>query len=218
MCGISPEIAMTTMRKELGRLSSTLLWRGVAFTTLGAAALIWPEPILVGALLVVSLLATLLGLYEMTIAASIRRRTSRWWLVLTHGILSLGFGLLSVGAAALPLRYALAVVMAWLIAYAGVAMSAAVILRPRRRIRVALFAWGALNVALAFVVVMYPAVTIFSFLFFGAVYAALYGIWQIAAGVCLRRTIDGLHNRAGLAEPIVSHIGRTLWPELAGRK
>ena len=209
---------MTTMRKELGRLSDTLLWRGVAFTMLGVAALIWPEPILIGALLTVGLLATLLGLYEMTIAASIRRRTSRWWLVLAHGVLSLGFGLLTVGASALSFRFALAVVMSWLIAYAGVAWSAAVILRPGRRIRAALFTWGGINVLLAVVVAIYPAATIFSFLFFGAVYAAMFGVWQIAAGVSLRRTLAGLHNRAGLAEPIVSHIGRTLRPELAGRK
>ena len=209
---------MTTMRKELGRLSDSLLWRGVAFTMLGVAALIWPEPILIGALLTVGLLATLLGLYEMTIAASIRRRTSRWWLVLAHGVLSLGFGLLTVGASAVSFRFALAVVMLWLIAYAGVAWSAAVILRPGRRIRAALFTWGGINVLLAVVVAIYPAATIFSFLFFGAVYAAMFGVWQIAAGVSLRRTLAGLHNRAGLAEPIVSHIGRTLRPELAGRK
>jgi len=209
---------MTTMRKELGRLSDTLLWRGIAFTMLGVAALIWPEPILIGALLTVGLLATLLGLYEMTIAASIRRRTSRWWLVLAHGVLSLGFGLLTVGASAISFRFALAVVMLWLIAYAGVAWSAAVILRPGRRIRAALFTWGGINVLLAVVVAIYPAATIFSFLFFGAVYAAMFGVWQIAAGVSLRRTLAGLHNRAGLAEPIVSHIGRTLRPELAGRK
>jgi len=209
---------MTTMRKELGRLSDTLLWRGVAFAMLGVAALIWPEPILIGALLTVGLLATLLGLYEMTIAASIRRRTSRWWLVLAHGVLSLGFGLLTVGASAISFRFALAVVMLWLIAYAGVAWSAAVILRPGRRIRAALFTWGGINVLLAVVVAIYPAATIFSFLFFGAVYAAMFGVWQIAAGVSLRRTLAGLHNRAGLAEPIVSHIGRTLRPELAGRK
>ena len=209
---------MTTMRKELGRLSDTLLWRGVAFTMLGVAALIWPEPILIGALLTVGLLATLLGLYEMTIAASIRRRTSRWWLVLAHGVLSLGFGLLTVGASAVSFRFALAVVMLWLIAYAGVAWSAAVILRPGRRIRAALFVWGGIDVLLAVVVAIYPAATIFSFLFFGAVYAAMFGVWQIAAGVSLRRTLAGLHNRAGLAEPIVSHIGRTLRPELAGRK
>jgi len=209
---------MTTMRKELSRLSDTLLWRGVAFTMLGVAALIWPEPILIGALLTVGLLATLLGLYEMTIAASIRRRTSRWWLVLSHGVLSLGFGLLTVGASALPFRFALAVVVAWLIAYAGVTWTAAVILRPRRTIRVALFTWGGVDVLLGVVIAIYPAATIFSFLFLGAFYAAMFGVWQIAAGVWLRRRLAGVHNRAALTEPIDSHIGRTLWPELAGRK
>lgn len=209
---------MTTMRKELSRLSVTLLWRGVAFTILGVAAVIWPEPILIGALLTVGLLATLLGIYEMTIAASIRRRTSRWWLVLSHGVLSLGFGLLTVGASALSFRFALAVVMAWLLAYGCVAWSAAVILKPGRKIRVALVTWGVINVLLAMVVALYPAATIFSFLFFGAVYAALFGIWQTAVGIWLRRTLSLLHNRAALTEPIISHVGRTLRPELAGRK
>ncbi len=209
---------MTTMRKELSRLSVTLLWRGVAFTILGVAAVIWPEPILIGALLTVGLLATLLGIYEMTIAASIRRRTSRWWLVLSHGVLSLGFGLLTVGASALSFRFALAVVMAWLLAYGCVAWSAAVILKPGRKIRVALVTWGGINVLLAMVVALYPAATIFSFLFFGAVYAALFGIWQTAVGIWLRRTLSLLHNRAALTEPIISHVGRTLRPELAGRK
>ena len=87
-----------------------------------------------------------------------------------------------------------------------------------RKIRVALFIWGAIDILLAVVVAGYPAATIFSFLFFGAVYAAMFVILQFAAGVWLRRTPAGLHKRAGLAEPIVSHIGRTLWPELAGRK
>lgn len=216
--GTLPEKAMTTMRKELSRLSVTLLWRGVAFTILGVAAVIWPEPILIGALLTVGLLATLLGIYEMTIAASIRRRTSRWWLVLSHGVLSLGFGLLTVGASALSFRFALAVVMAWLLAYGCVAWSAAVILKPGRKIRVALVTWGGINVLLAMVVALYPAATIFSFLFFGAVYAALFGIWQTAVGIWLRRTLSLLHNRAALTEPIISHVGRTLRPELAGRK
>jgi len=209
---------MTTMRKELSRLSDTLLWRGAAFTMLGVAAVIWPEPILIGALLTVGLLATLLGIYEMTIAASIRLRTTRWWLVLSHGTLSLGFGLLTVGASALSFRFALVVVVAWLVAYAGVAWIAAVILKPARKIRVALVTWGGIDVLLAVVVAIYPAATIFSFLFFGAVYAALFGIWQIAVGVWIGRTLSLLHKRAALTEPITSHVGRTLRPELAGRK
>jgi len=179
---------------------------------------IWPEPIRIGALLTVGLLATLRGIYEMTIAASIRLRTTRWWLVLSHGTLSLGFGLLTVGASALSFRFALVVVVAWLVAYAGVAWIAAVILKPARKIRVALVTWGGIDVLLAMVVAIYPAATIFSFLFFGAVYAALFGIWQIAVGVWIGRTLSLLHKRAALTEPITSHVGRTLRPELAGRK
>jgi hypothetical protein len=109
-------------------------------------------------------------------------------------------------------------VMAWLFAYGGVVWSAAVILKPGRTIRVALVTWGGINVLLAMVVALYPAATIFSFLFFGAVYAALFGIWQTAVGIWLRRTLSLLHNRAALTEPITSYVGRTLRAELAGGK
>ena len=42
---------MTTMRKELQRLSETLVLRGVAMLALGVGALLWPEPLLIATLL-----------------------------------------------------------------------------------------------------------------------------------------------------------------------
>jgi len=36
---------------------------------------------------------------------------------------------------------------------------------------------------------VFPAMTIFALLFVGAMYAALFGAWQLAAGLWLRRTV-----------------------------
>ena len=65
---------MITIRQELRRLWHTLVWRGAAMLLLGLGALIWPEDVLIFAMVSVGIIATLFGLYEMTIATSLRRK------------------------------------------------------------------------------------------------------------------------------------------------
>jgi len=104
---------MTSMTKELGHLSYTLVGRGAAMLALGLAAMVWPEEILILAMLIVGIVATVFGLYEVSIAFAIRRRSPRWWLVLVHGATSIAFGGLSVGAPGVSLRVALIVIAIW---------------------------------------------------------------------------------------------------------
>jgi uncharacterized membrane protein HdeD (DUF308 family) len=189
---------MTSMNKELGRLSHTLVWRGVGMLALGLAAVVWPEEILILAMLIVGIIATVFGLYEISIAFAIRRRTPRWWLVLVHGAASLAFGGLSVGAPGVSLRAALIVIATWFLVYAALVFSAAALIWPMRTIRRALVTWGFFDTGLAILALAYPAATIFALLFFGAVYAALFGTWQIAVGIWLRRAVR--HRPASLHE------------------
>jgi len=177
------------MNTELGRLSQTLVWRGLAMLAFGLAAVVWPEQILILAMLAVGIVATVFGLYEISIAFAIRRHAPRWWLVLGHGVASLAFGGLSVGAPGVSLRVALIVIATWFVVYAGISYGAAVALWPIRGVRLALITWALFDVALAILAVAYPAATIFALLFFGAVYAAVFGAWQFAAGLWLRRTL-----------------------------
>jgi hypothetical protein len=121
-------------------------------------------------------------------------------LVLAHGSASIAFGLLTVGAAAIPLRTALFVTAAWLVAYAGAAGIGAHMAMPVSMARRAATAWALLDVALALLVLAYPATTIFSLLFFGAVYAAMFGAWQLAVGRWLRSGV-----RHGFARPRNPH-------------
>jgi len=178
---------MTTMRKELQRLSETLVWRGVAMLALGVGALLWPEPLMIAALLTVGLIAALLGLYEMAIAAVLRRFTRYWYVVLVHGLTSLAFGLLTVGSSALPLRVALAIIVAWLLVYAGVMSRVATVMWPMRTVPWALIAWGTVDLLVTVAIALSPAMTIFGFLFLGALYAAVFGAWQLALGWWLGR-------------------------------
>jgi uncharacterized membrane protein HdeD (DUF308 family) len=177
------------MRKELQRLSETLVWRGVAMLALGLGALLWPEPLMIAALLTAGLIAALLGLYEMAIAAVLRRFTRYWYVVLAHGLTSLAFGLLTVGASALPLRLALAIIVAWLLVYAGVMWGAAAMMWPRRTVARALFAWGTVDLLVSIAIAISPTVTIFGFLFLGALYAAVFGAWQLSLGLWLGRHV-----------------------------
>jgi uncharacterized membrane protein HdeD (DUF308 family) len=189
---------MTSMTKELGHLSYTLVWRGAAMLALGLAAMVWPEEILILAMLIVGIVATVFGLYEISIAFAVRRRTPRWWLVLVHGATSIAFGGLSVGAPGVSLRMALIVIAIWFLVYAGLAFSAAILIRSMPFIRRALLTWGFVDVGLAIVTLVFPAMTIFALLFVGAMYAALFGAWQLAAGLWLRRTVR--HHRSSLEE------------------
>jgi uncharacterized membrane protein HdeD (DUF308 family) len=180
---------MTTVRQELRRLWHTLVGRGALMLVLGLGAVVWPEDVLIAAMILVGMIATLFGLYEITIALSIQAKTSGWILILLHGIAASSFGALTLGGPRLTLRVALAVIAAWMLVYAALAATTAFLLWHVLTMRLALLAWAALDCALAFVSVLFPEATIFALLYFGAVYAAAFGAWQVLAGLWLRRTI-----------------------------
>jgi uncharacterized membrane protein HdeD (DUF308 family) len=156
---------------------------------LGLGALIWPEDVLIAAMLSVGVIATLFGLYEMTIAISIRRHTPGWTLVLIHGASAFLFGLLTAGATAPPLHIALAVIAGWMLFYAALAVTIAILVWQVRAVRWLLVAWAGLDIVVALVAVIYPEATIFALLYFGAAYAAMFGAWQIGVGLWLRRAL-----------------------------
>jgi uncharacterized membrane protein HdeD (DUF308 family) len=180
---------MITVRQELRRLWHTLVGRGALMLVLGLGAVIWPEDVLIAAMILVGMIATLFGLYEITIALSIRAKTSGWTLILLHGIAALSFGALTLGGPRVTLGVALALVAGWMLVYAAWTTTMAIVLWHVPPMRWALLGWTAFDVSLAFVSVLFPEATIFALLYFGAVYAAGFGAWQLVAGLWLRRTV-----------------------------
>ena len=192
------EVTMTTLRQELRRLWHTLVWRGAAMLALGLGALIWPEDVLIVAMISVGIIATLFGLYEMTIAISLRRKTPAWTLVLIHGTAALLFGALTAGAPGLSLRISMAVIAGWMLFYAALAVTVGILVWQAHGLGWVLVAWAGLDTVLAMVAVLYPETTIFALLYLGAAYAATFGAWQVAAGLWLRHAFK--HPRR-LLEP-----------------
>lgn len=190
---------MITIRQELRRLWHTLLWRGGAMLLLGVGALIWPEDVLILAMVSVGIIATLFGLYEVTVAVSLRQKTPAWTLILIHGTAVLLFGALTVGAPGLRLSMALSLTAGWLLMYAALAVTVTILVWQVRPVRWLLIAWAGLDMALALVAVVYPEATIFALLYFGAAYAAMFGAWQIGAGLWLRYALRHPHTYSSLA-------------------
>ena len=199
---------MSVTQNELRRSWHSLGARGLAMLLLGAGAVIWPEQILVGALILVGAIATLSGIYELSIAVALRPRTAYWRVALLDGVVSILFGALTMGVARLPLFVAIAATTAWLLLYAGFAWHTATVIWPRRVARVSLLAWGGINIVLA-ILAAYPEGTVFALLFFGAAYAALFGAWQLAIALWLRHWL-GAHT--GLLPRAVTSHGMTPAP------
>jgi uncharacterized membrane protein HdeD (DUF308 family) len=184
--------ATTPVTKELNRLSHTLAWRGGLALVVSLAAVVQPESFLIAALFAVGLIATLPGLYEMWIGFAIRRATPGWRLVLVHGVASVLFGVLTVAVLGAPLNLASALVAGWFLLYAGLAWSGALLLWLTSALRWPLVLWACVNLTLAIVVGAHPVKTISDLLFLGAVYAAIFGAWQLAVGVCVHRLLRSI--------------------------
>ena|SRR3569833_1499936 len=176
------------MRSEIFALSNVLLLRGAALIVLGGVAIAWPEQTLVPALIAGSLIATLTGLYEITIGVALRG-TRGAAVVLSHGVLAIVFGLLTAGVTALSWPTPVSVVIAWLLVYTWLCFGAAAVWHPFGPTK-ALIACGVFNVGLAIVVNLYPYGTVFALLYFGAMYAASLGAWHFGAGLWLRRWLE----------------------------
>ncbi|HWH52063.1 MAG TPA: DUF308 domain-containing protein [Gemmatimonadaceae bacterium] len=196
---------MTSANRELHRLAQSLVWRGSLMALVGGGALIWPEPFLVAAMVIVGVLAALFGIYEISIAVAIRDRVPSWRMVLAHGSAVLAFGLLTVEAPNLTFSLALAVIVGWFLVYAIVAFAGAAAVWSMRSVRWALITWGLVDIAVAALALAFPLGTMFALLGVGALYAVLFGIWQIALGMWLRRRLETPARESIRHEPAPVH-------------
>jgi uncharacterized membrane protein HdeD (DUF308 family) len=183
---------MRSPDQRINRLSRTLVGRGAIMLILGFVAAIWPEDVLVAALFAVGATGIVLGLYEIVVATSLSDSLERWRLMMYHGLAALTFGVLTVWAPVMSVRVtlgaAVAAISIWMIAYATLAFIAAIGARASTAPRRTLIACGCVHLGFAFVALTYPEATIFSLLYFGAIYAALFGAWQLVIGTWLERS------------------------------
>lgn len=197
---------MTNLRGEARWLSLTLLISGSLTLAVGVLALALPEETLIPSMLAVGLIATLSGLNQILSAVSLRARLPVWPLFAAHGVLALVFGALTVGATALTLSMAYLIVAAWLIAHSMLAARIAK-LTASRRLRLAVHAIAAIDVGGAILLLALPAVSVFQYLFFGAMYAAVFGASQLIAGIRLRNVrLEHVRSPDNAPDGFVRHV------------
>ena len=187
---------MTNLRGETRWLALTLMLSGAVTLAVGVLALALPEETLIPSMLAVGLIAALSGLNQIVSAASLRGRLPVWPLFAAHGVLALVFGVLTVGATALTLSMAYLIVATWLVAHSMLAAKLAT-LTTGRGLRLALQAVAAVDVGGAILLLALPGVSVFQYLFFGAMYAALFGASQLVAGIRLRQHAPATPALAG---------------------
>jgi len=186
---------MTSLHRETRRLAGGLVVSGAVTLLLAFTAMAFPEATLIPGMLIVGLLSVLFGLNQVLTSVAIRMRTPYWRLVLTHGLLTVSFGLLTVGGTALSFGLLLGVVVGWLASHGLLAARIAMTAPSSNSIRSGLVASTVLDVAVAILAIVLRPLTIFQFLFFGAAYAAVFGTIQILGGVFLRRArLDRFHH------------------------
>jgi uncharacterized membrane protein HdeD (DUF308 family) len=178
---------MSSFDGAIRRLSSILLFAGAVMIVLATIALAWPGDVLVVALVTVGPLAVAFGAVVAALALVLRRETPRWWLLLYHGLACGGFGVLMLASPSLSLEIVAMLVATWLALYAGFLITLSDFTWRSRPTRWSLAVWAAINLGLAVAAATHPHDTVVAVLFFGAMYLAVFGVWQVAAALWLRR-------------------------------
>jgi uncharacterized membrane protein HdeD (DUF308 family) len=161
----------------------------MAMFLLGTAAVFWPQQSMVIAILAVGAIAVILSSLE-TVLALTMRHLSQWWrLIAVHGSMVLAFGVITVGAPGLGLELAMDLLAAWVLCYAVLAFVTAVTVWESPAVRSALFVWSAVNLVVSSLIVLNPGLTLIALLLSGALYAMIFGLWQVMAGLWCRRRV-----------------------------
>jgi uncharacterized membrane protein HdeD (DUF308 family) len=178
---------MISLSREAGRLSLSLVTRGMLMMMLGIAAFSWPDVALAAAMVIAAALLASFGVYEMIIALRTRGTTPGWMIPMADGAACIGFAVLTMILPGLSLEATLLLVAVWLVLYAGLTGTLALALWPMPRTRIILVAWTVMNLTLALLALTYSKATIFTVLYVGAGYAVAFGALQVVSGIWIRR-------------------------------
>lgn len=180
---------MAGISQEVSRFASTVVVKGTLMLSCGVVALVWQDETLVAAMMITGLLLAASGLCEMGIAVASRRETRGWPLALADGLACVGLAALTATITLLPFRATMVLAGLWLALYGGLVGALAFAFWPMARTRAALLAWATLDLLLAAMAIFFRDATIFTLLYVGAGYAIAFGLFQLAAGIWMRRVV-----------------------------
>ena len=178
---------MQDSSRPVRRFATVLQGRGVIALACGAAALAWPDGMLLRAMLLTALVLAASGVYEMGFAYRNRHRNRGWPLALADGAACFGMAAISVTLTAVPFHMTMLLAAGWLLACGLLAMLLALAVWPMRRSRLALLAWAGAQIALAAVAMFDQSADLVALLYVGATYTVAFGVFQVVAAQWMRR-------------------------------
>lgn len=177
-------------------IQQTLYIRGFAVMALALCGLQWPDLALPLLLADIGIICMLFALADLFVAAAIRRESARSARkVSVFGFLGLGFGVGTTATMALsvaPMRMA---VMAWLVLSGTAVMVWGGSLPRRERASGIFMEWGAVQLLLAFLLLVLHPTSATALRYSVAAYAAAFGGAQVALGLWIRRR-DSMRGQA----------------------
>lgn len=173
--------------RPVRRFAAVLQGRGAIALVCGAAALAWPDVVLLRAMLVTALVLAASGAYEIGFAARNRRLNRGWPLALADGAACFGMAVISATLTVVSFHATMLLAAAWLLACGVLAALLALAFWPMTRTRLAMLAWAGTQVALAAFAVFDRNADLFTLLYVGAAYTVGFGVFQIAAAQWMRQ-------------------------------
>jgi uncharacterized membrane protein HdeD (DUF308 family) len=160
--------------------------RGVLAILFGIAAFIWPGITLLTLIVMFGVYAIFDGLIAIWTGLSRTRESSRWWMFLLEGLLSIGAGIAALvwpGLATLVFIY----IMAFWAVFTGILeIVAAIRLRHEITNEWFLALGGVLSIGLGILLFLQPAAGSLAIIWIIASYALVFGILLLILGIRLR--------------------------------
>lgn len=163
-----------------------LVVRGVLAIVFGLVALTWTEMTLVSLTLLFGAFALLFGVVTLAMAIGGWRVREDRWLLLVEGALGVAIGLLTYRSPGLTAVTLVLYVAAWTLIIGVLRIAAAIRLRKEIEGEWWLALGGVLSLLAAVVLMWNPVVGALALVWVIAVYAIVFGIAEIAAGLRLR--------------------------------
>ena len=174
---------------SIARFARLLQWRGSIALGCGIAALLWPDGLLLRAMLLTGVVLAGSGSYEMIFALRNRHLNRGWPLALADGAACFGMAMLAATLTAIPFHATMFVASLWLFACSALAFLLALAIWPMRRTRAAMLTWAVAQLALAGFAAFDRTADLFTLLYVGAAYTIGFGVFQVAVAGWMRSVV-----------------------------
>jgi uncharacterized membrane protein HdeD (DUF308 family) len=163
-----------------------LLLRGIAGIIFGVLTFFWPDISLVALVLLFGAFAFADGVFALINGIRERRANDRWWLLILHGLMGIGAGVVTLlwpGISALALLY---VIAAWALVTGALEIAAAIRLRKVIEGEWLLALSGIASVLLGILLFLFPEPGVLAVVLWIGAYALVSGVLLIVLAFRLR--------------------------------